>query len=94
MSDRHLSLAVGEKFLQCLDSIHELHEVFMCEGDSTSAAILNALRTYMIATAAYLSRSGGAALSDVEFRAALHSLLDKGIDDYQFNERLHVHRGD
>ena len=84
--DRTLSDESGARFVECMNVLHKVHETFSREVGSTPTALFHAIRLYMVAATAYAARSGMKG-TDEEMRAALHELLDAGINDYQFNER-------
>ena len=82
-----VSEETGPPFKACLDAIRKMHEVFLKENP-TPAAIFDAIRLYMVVAAAFLEQNLRG--TDEEMRAVLHSMLDLGINDYQFNERARV----
>ena len=96
---RLLSNEVGERFLDCIKSIQAVHDAFLREGAPSGAqarsyTLFDAVRTCLTAAAVFINRSGEVAFTDAELRETLHMLVEKAVDDYQANMRLHLPRGD
>ena len=83
---RMMSDEVGERFQECMAVLRKIHETRAREAGDDPAAIFDSLRIYMIAATAYLARSGLRS-TDKDLREVLRSMLELGINDYQFNER-------
>ena len=88
-SNRMMSAEAGERFIACLEALRKTHEYCSKEAGNTPVAIFDALRIYMTVAAAYLVRSGMPG-TDEDMRKILRDLLELGIGDFQFNERMHV----
>lgn len=84
---RPATQAATEGFEKCLRALRETHEALFFEA-GPEHAIFDALRVYMTVAALHLSRMEGG--DDAAMREVLHGILDTGISDYQFNQRLHV----
>jgi len=79
----------GKKFQECSVLLRTVHEVFSREIGNTAEALFDSVRLYMIVAAAHIALSDPD-VGDEELRTILHNLLELAINDYQFNERLHV----
>ena len=89
MSLSNMSPEMNEKFVEHVHSLRKLQEVLLREQNGAYSAVFDAIRVHMVCAAAALSRSG-MHMNDEELKDALHSILDMGIADFQYNERLHI----
>jgi len=85
----NVSDAVEGLFKELTDSLCRLQKQYAYEKGDSVGTNFDALRVYMIGAAVYLA-GHSAKTSDSEFRDILHKILDMGISDCQFNERLHA----
>ncbi len=88
MKQRLLSTEINEQFEVALAVLSKIRDSFF-EEEKSSYAIFDAIRIYMVAAAVFLERNEMKG-TDENLRAVLHNMLKLAIDDFQFNERLHV----
>ncbi len=89
---RHLSSEITAGLRVCKKALKSLHRIFAEEdkakpGNRPNFALFNAVRGSMLIAVGYLHHATDGRLTDETFRDTLHALLDKAIEDFQFNER-------